>query len=51
MFESLLFALLPLYALTSSEPGTGVLTSIWEPGALCYTAVVIAVNIKVSRCH
>jgi phospholipid-translocating P-type ATPase (flippase) len=44
--ESCLCCLLPLYVMQGSDPDDGTLGSFWECGALCLTAVVVVVNIK-----
>jgi hypothetical protein len=36
-----------MYLLGTYEPKDGSTPSFWETGALCFTAIVIVVNIKV----
>jgi hypothetical protein len=44
--ESVLFSVLPLYFLTGMKVDNGVVSTFWEAGAMCYTAIICIVNIK-----
>lgn len=44
--ESVLFSVLPLYFLTGMKVDHGTVTTFWEAGAMCYTAIICSVNIK-----
>jgi hypothetical protein len=48
MFESVLCAILPLYFLTNSDVHDGVFHGFQEAGAVCFTAVIVICNFKVS---
>jgi phospholipid-transporting ATPase len=47
IFESVLLALIPLYAMNNSLQD-GTLDTFWQTGALTYTAVICVVNIRVA---
>ena len=49
VLESVLLCILPFYLLSDFDFRTGQLSSFMEPGALCFTAVIIVVNMKVGR--
>jgi phospholipid-translocating P-type ATPase (flippase) len=44
--ESVFCAILPLYALSNFDYRTGMLSVYNEPGAFCFTAVVVICNVK-----
>lgn len=46
LLESTLMALLPMGLLVHSDPENGMFNTFWEAGAMCLTAVVIVVNLK-----
>lgn len=49
VLESVFCAILPLYALSNFDYRTGVMAVFNEPGAFCFTAVVIICNYKLLR--
>ncbi len=51
MLESVLLAILPLYFLTNSDPHDGVFHGFQEAGAVCFTAVIVICNFKVSAVY
>ena len=46
ILESVVTSVVPLYLLNESEKNTGVLSSFWQPGAACFTCVIIVVSMK-----
>lgn len=46
VLESVVVSVVPMYLLNNSEKNTGVLTSFWQPGAACFTCVIIVVSAK-----
>ncbi len=46
LVESILMSLLPIAVLVNSDPQTGQFETFWEAGALCLTAIIIIVNLK-----
>lgn len=45
IYESALLSILPLFLMDNYDK-KGVLNTFWEPGAVCYTMVIIVVNLK-----
>lgn len=44
--ESILLGILPIALLHNSDPEFGIMSTHWEAGALCLTAVIIVCNVK-----
>jgi hypothetical protein len=45
--ESVLVCILSFYFLTGMDYRTGALSSYFEAGALCFTVLIIVINLKV----
>ena len=48
LYEGLLFVAVPLYAMPRSLEELGMMTSLWEYGAVSFTCVVLAANVKIA---